>query len=180
MQQQEREYRARRRQARGSRSRLSARMDTGHRGDSPPCAPTGRARLQDQGDEAAFGGLRRSFSQPVEVCRRNIVTRMEEKPMTDSTPEQQPTQAEREAALFGPAGKADHSKGETITFCDRGTGGKELTGKIIYVRAPAPAIVGGRVHPTLYMVFVEGEHILRAVSQTNVVEKPSEDRNTGS
>ncbi len=65
--------------------------------------------------------------------------------------EDQPTQAEREAALFGPPGRG----GDSIRFRDPQSG-EELTARMIYVRAPAPAIKGGKVHPTVYMVYVQG------------------------
>jgi hypothetical protein len=93
--------------------------------------------------------------------------------------EEQSTQAERDAALFGPPGFGEYKKGETIRFRDPQSGA-ELTGKVIFVRAPAQAVVGGRVHPTVYWCFVQGEHLPRAVYPADVVEKPSEDRNTGS
>jgi hypothetical protein len=75
-------------------------------------------------------------------------------------------------ALYGPPGRADHRKDEEITFANADTNGLPLTGKIIYVRAPGPAIVGGRSHPTVY--FVEGETFPRVVYPADVIER-SED-----
>ncbi len=82
--------------------------------------------------------------------------------MTDSD-EEQPPQAGHEAALFGPADKVDHKTGGVIKFASIDTRRKVLTGKIVYVRAPAPAIQGGKVHPIVYLCYVEGEHIPRTV-----------------
>jgi hypothetical protein len=79
--------------------------------------------------------------------------------------------AEQRAALYGPAGKADHKQGETITFSSADTGGQELTGSILYVRAPAPAVQGGRVHPTVYITFVEGEAFPRMVYPGDIIER---------
>jgi len=78
---------------------------------------------------------------------------------------------EQRAALYGPAGKADHRQGEKITFSSADTGGKTLTGTIIYVRAPGPAILGGRIHPTTYITYVEGEAIQCIVYPSDVVEE---------
>ena len=89
--------------------------------------------------------------------------------------EDQPTQAEREAALFGPPGRG----GDSIRFRDPQSG-EELTARMIYVRAPAPAIKGGKVHPTVYMVYVQGEHLPRALYLSHVIEKAEPHRNTGS
>ena len=69
--------------------------------------------------------------------------------------EDQPTQAEREAALFGPPGRGEYRRGDTLRFKDPQSG-EHLAAKVIYVRAPAPAIKGGKVHPTVYMVYVQG------------------------
>ena len=47
---------------------------------------------------------------------------------------------EQEAALFGPPGHGEYQKkGETLCFRDPQSG-EELTARVIYVRAPAPAI----------------------------------------
>ena len=78
---------------------------------------------------------------------------------------------EKQAALYGPAGKADHRKGDTITFSSADTGGQELTGDIIYVRAPGPAIAGGRSHPTTYITYVQGEALPRMVYLSDVIER---------
>jgi hypothetical protein len=78
---------------------------------------------------------------------------------------------EQQAALYGPEGRADHTQGDTITFANRDTGGQPLTGKILYVRAPGPAIVGGRSHPTTYITFVEGEAFPRMVYPGDVIER---------
>jgi hypothetical protein len=75
------------------------------------------------------------------------------------------------AALYGPPGHADHRIDETITFASADTNGQPLTGKIIYVRAPGPAIVGGRNHPTVYFVFVEGETFPRVYYPGDVIER---------
>ena len=58
--------------------------------------------------------------------------------------------------------------------------GEELTARMIYVRAPAPAVQGGKVHPTVYLVYVQGEHLLRAIYSSDVIEKAEPHRNTGS
>ena len=78
--------------------------------------------------------------------------------------------AEQQAALYGPQGKADHKKGDIIRFCSRDTGGEILTGEILYVRAPAPAIQGGKVHPTTYITYVEDEGFPRMVYPSDVIE----------
>jgi hypothetical protein len=78
---------------------------------------------------------------------------------------------EQQAALYGPTGRADHRKGERITFSSQDTGGQELTGEVLYVRAPGPAIVGGRSHPTTYFVLVAGEAFPRVVYIGDVIER---------
>jgi hypothetical protein len=78
---------------------------------------------------------------------------------------------EQQAALYGPAGRADYKPGDTIEFSSRDTGGKVLSGEILFVRAPAPAIVGGRIHPTSYIVAVEGESFIRVVYPGDVIER---------
>ena len=89
--------------------------------------------------------------------------------MADSN-EEQPTQAERDAALFGPPGRGEYQKGDTLRFRDPASG-KVLTANVIFVRAPAPAIVGGRIHPTVYWCYVAGEHLPRAVYSSDIVGK---------
>jgi hypothetical protein len=54
--------------------------------------------------------------------------------------------------LFGPAAAfSDHKRGETIKFREAG---QVKEGTILWVRAPGPAIVGGRNHPVIYVVEV--------------------------
>lgn len=77
---------------------------------------------------------------------------------------------EQQAALYGPAGRADHKPGDVIKFRSP-TGGKVLTGSILYIRAPAPAIKGGKVHPMVYITYVEGEAFPRMVYQTDIIEE---------
>ena len=60
--------------------------------------------------------------------------------------------------------------GDTLRFKDPASG-EELTAKVIFVRAPAPAIQGGKIHPTVYICYVAGEHLPRAVYPADVVEK---------
>jgi len=93
--------------------------------------------------------------------------------------EDQPTQAEREAALFGPPGRGEYRRGDTLRFKDPQSG-EHLAAKVIYVRAPAPAVQGGKVPPTVYLVYVQGEHLLRAIYSSDVIEKAEPHRNTGS
>jgi len=50
--------------------------------------------------------------------------------------------------------------GDTLRFKDPASG-EELTAKVIFVRAPAPAIQGGKIHPTVYICYVAGEHLHR-------------------
>jgi hypothetical protein len=53
-------------------------------------------------------------------------------------------------ALYGPGARySEHKEGEVIRFSE---GGQEKQGKILHVRAPGQAIVGGREHPLLYVV----------------------------
>ena len=77
--------------------------------------------------------------------------------------------AEQRAALYGPEGKADHRQGDTITFSSNDTGGQTLTGEILHVRAPGPAIVGGRSHPLTYIVHVPGEAFPRIVYLGDII-----------
>jgi hypothetical protein len=73
-------------------------------------------------------------------------------------------------ALFGPAARySEHQRGETITFASRDTGGQPLSGKILYVRAPAPAIRDGKTHPVVYITFVKGEAFPRMVYPGDVL-----------
>jgi hypothetical protein len=44
----------------------------------------------------------------------------------------------------------------------------------LYVRAPGPAIVGGRSHPTAYIVFVQGEAFPRVVYPSDIVIRGGE------
>jgi hypothetical protein len=81
---------------------------------------------------------------------------------------------QQQEALYGPAGKADHKVGELVTFSSRDTQDQELTGRILFVRAPAPAIKGGRIHPAAYFVFVEGEHFPRVVYPSDIIERAQE------
>ena len=60
---------------------------------------------------------------------------------------------EEKAALFGPSGRGEYKKGDTVRFRDAASG-EVLTGEVDYVRAPAPAIRGGKTHPTAYVVDV--------------------------
>jgi hypothetical protein len=78
--------------------------------------------------------------------------------------------AEQQAALYGQPGRGEHKPGDTITFSSRDTGGQELTGSILYIRAPGPAIEGGRIHPTVYVTFVKGESFPRMVYPADVRE----------
>jgi hypothetical protein len=95
--------------------------------------------------------------------------------MTSDDQEQQPhsggPEQQQQEALYGPPGRADHTPGEVITFTSIDTGSRELTGKILYIRAPGPAIVGGRSHPTTYIVFVSGESFPRVVYPGDVIER---------
>ena len=79
--------------------------------------------------------------------------------------------AEQQAALYGPQGKADHQQGDTIRFSSLDTAGEILTGEILYVRAPAPAVQGGKVHPTTYVTYVQGEAFPRMVYPADVIEE---------
>ncbi len=76
---------------------------------------------------------------------------------------------EQRAALYGPAGKADHKRGDTVTFSSDDTGGQRLNGEILHVRAPGAAIVGGRSHPLTYMVYVKGETLPRIVYLSDII-----------
>ncbi len=83
-----------------------------------------------------------------------------------SNDEQEQQQLE---ALYGPPGRGDYQRGETITFSSRDTGGKILTGEILYVRAPAPAVRGGPIHSTAYITLVEDETFPRIVYPADVM-----------
>jgi hypothetical protein len=83
---------------------------------------------------------------------------------------------EQQEALYGPLGKADHQQGDTIRFSSLDTGGEILTGEILYVRAPAPAIQGGKVHPTAYITYVEDELFPRVVYPSDVVAELTPNR----
>jgi hypothetical protein len=79
-------------------------------------------------------------------------------------------QTEQEAALYGPAGRGEYQKGDVIRFRDAQSG-QELTGTILFVRAPGEAVRGGRVHPTVYMVHVEGESLPRAIYPGDIIQE---------
>ena len=79
-------------------------------------------------------------------------------------------QAAQQAALYGPQAKySEHRPGDTITFASSDTGGRPLTGEVLYVRAPGPAIQGGRMLAACYIVFVAGESFIRVVRFGDVV-----------
>ena len=88
----------------------------------------------------------------------------------DTTDSGQQSQ-EQQAALYGPPGRGDYKPGDTITFASQDTGGQTLTGSILYVRAPAPAVEGGQLHPTVYITFVLGEAFPRMVYPGDVIEQ---------
>jgi len=87
----------------------------------------------------------------------------------EGEPMQQNSNEAQQAALYGPAGRGEYAPGERITFASSDTGGESLTGEVLYVRAPAPAIRGGRVLPACYIVFVVGETFIRVVQFCDVV-----------
>lgn len=74
---------------------------------------------------------------------------------------------EQQAALFGPLGHGEYQKGDVIRFRDA-VSGQEVTGEIAYVRGPAPAIQGGKTHPTIYIVDV-GDGIPHVAYQTDII-----------
>ncbi|SRR6266487_3473593 len=97
--------------------------------------------------------------------------------MSNGDPEQASSAAEQERrqleALYGPSGRGDYQRGETITFASRDTGGRALTGEILYVRAPAPAVRGGQIHSITYITFVENETFPRIVYPADIEHKNS-------
>lgn len=76
---------------------------------------------------------------------------------------------EQKESLYGKPGRGEYPTGATIRFRDHRTG-QVLTGKVLYVRAPGPAIVGGRQHPTTYMVEV-GDDFPHAVYSRDILEE---------
>jgi hypothetical protein len=92
---------------------------------------------------------------------------------TDSSPIQD---TEQEAALYGPPGRGEYTKGDVIRFKDVQSG-QEFVGEVLFIRAPSPAIQGGKIHPTVYMVLVEGEHLPRAIYPGDVIENSEKRKN---
>ena len=65
---------------------------------------------------------------------------------TDETEEQR-------VALFGPHGRGEYKEGSIVRFYDA-VSGQEMRGVIDYIRAPGPAIQGGKVLSTCYIIDV--------------------------
>ena len=69
-----------------------------------------------------------------------------------STDQGQPEQAQQQnEAIYGPAGRAEHQPGQSISFTYP-ENGQPGAGKLLYVRAPGPTYEGGPEHPTTYVV----------------------------
>jgi hypothetical protein len=52
-------------------------------------------------------------------------------------------------SVYGPAASADYQPGACIRFLRDGL---ECCGDLLHVRAPGPAVQGGKSHPTLYVI----------------------------
>ncbi|GCE32209.1 hypothetical protein KDA_76930 [Dictyobacter alpinus] len=79
-------------------------------------------------------------------------------------------QPEAQAALYGPAGRADYRPGDQIRFRSVATSGQILTGTVLYVRAPGPAIQGGKNHPTV-LVMDAGDGFPHMVYPGDVIQE---------
>jgi hypothetical protein len=74
---------------------------------------------------------------------------------------------EQRDAFYGPGARySEHKGGEVIRFR---VGTEIKQGKILHVRAPGQAIVGGREHPLLYIVDT-GKGMPTPVSPSQIVE----------
>ena len=105
---------------------------------------------------------------------QNVTHRCNEmgKAMTNSEQEAHTPNRDQEAekaALFGPPGRGEYAAGDIIRFRDA-VSGQELTGEIDYIRGPAPAIQGGKTHPTVYVVDV-GDGSPHVAYQADIIMK---------
>jgi hypothetical protein len=132
----------------------AARLGSAHGAEAASMTLAGRpapANLDEYARQAALDNMPRASLAALEVYYKAFMASYQKQMEAGERISGKPDPSDL-AALYGPEARySEHQRGQTITFFDSASQ-QIVTGKIVWVKAAAPAYEGGPVRPLTYMV----------------------------